>query len=268
MKKPFTLFSKLLPLALAWGLSLTAAAQITYSTVPLTAGSFTADVIANGAAALPPTSSATADVDNATYYLISQDYYTATTPHTSGIPNSGLIPNSIAGYSALTYQLASLSANNALQIRTAGGTGTLTFATPTAASELYVLGISGSGASTVTMTAVRVAGLSGLVHRFGHSKRIWHDGPVQCYHTGFDALRGKQHGAFSGPGEADHSGRQDWYYYHRHLVYDDRRLGRAQYNGRERRRGAALHSPPHQHYSRSFDCGYRRQSPHYGLRFD
>jgi hypothetical protein len=152
MKKPFTLFSKLLPLALAWGLSLTAAAQITYSTVPLTAGSFTADVIANGAAALPPTSSATADVDNATYYLISQDYYTATTPHTSGIPNSGLIPNSIAGYSALTYQLASLSANNALQIRTAGGTGTLTFATPTAASELYVLGISGSGASTVTMT--------------------------------------------------------------------------------------------------------------------
>jgi hypothetical protein len=152
MKKPFTFLSKLLPLAFAWGLGLSAEAQINYSTVPLTAGSFTADVIANGAAAAPPASSATADVDGAGYYLISQDYYTATTAHTSGVPNSGLIPNSIAGYSALTYQLASLSANNALQIRAAGGTGTVTFATPTAAAELYVLGISGSGASTLTMT--------------------------------------------------------------------------------------------------------------------
>jgi len=152
MKKPFTLFSKLLPLALAWGLGLAAQAQVNYSTVPLTASSFTADVIANGSAALPPSSSTTIDVDGAGYFLISQDYYTATTAHTSGVPNSGLIPNSIAGYSALTYQLASLSANNSLQIRTAGGTGTATFATPTAASELYVLGISGSGASTVTMT--------------------------------------------------------------------------------------------------------------------
>lgn len=152
MKKPFTFFSKLLPLAFAWGLGLSAEAQTNYSTVPLTAGSFTADVIANGAAAAPPASSTTTDVDGAGYYLISQDYYTATTAHTSGIPNNGLIPNSIAGYSALTYQLASLSANNALQVRTAGGTGTVTFATPTAASELYVLGISGSGATTLTMT--------------------------------------------------------------------------------------------------------------------
>jgi hypothetical protein len=153
MKKPFTLFSKLLPLALAWGLGFTAQAQITYSPVPLTASSFTADIVANGAAALPPGSSTTVDVDGAGYFLISQDYYTATTAHTSGIPNNGLISNSIAGYSALTYQLASLSANNALQIRTAaGGTGAVTFATPTIASELYVLGISGSGATTVTMT--------------------------------------------------------------------------------------------------------------------
>jgi hypothetical protein len=149
MKKRFTFFSKLL--ALAWGLSFTAQAQITYSTVPLTATSFTADVIANGAAASPATSSTTADVDGAGYYLISQDFYTATTAHTSGLPNSGLIPNSIAGYSALTYQLASYSANNSRQLA-AGGTGAITFATPTAASELYVLAISGSGATTVAMT--------------------------------------------------------------------------------------------------------------------
>ena len=151
MKKPFTLLSKLLPLALLWGMGLAAKAQITYSPVPLTASSFTADVIANGTAAATPTSSTTADVDGAGYYLISQDYYTATTPHTSGIPNTGTIQNSIAGYSALTYQLASLSANNSLRLA-AAGTGTVTFTTPMAASELYVLAISGSGASTVSMT--------------------------------------------------------------------------------------------------------------------
>jgi hypothetical protein len=150
MKKPFTFFSRLL--ALACGLGFTAQAQTNYSTVPLTASSFTADVIANGTAANPATSSTTADVDGAGYYLISQDFYTATTPHTSGIPNSGLIPNSISGLSGLTYQLASFSANNSLRLAAAGSTGTVTFATPTAASELNVLAISGSGASTVTMT--------------------------------------------------------------------------------------------------------------------
>ena len=150
MKKPFTFLSKLLPLALAWGASLTAWGQVTYSTVPLAATSFTADVIANGAAALPATSSTTADVDGAGYYLISQDFYTATTAHTSGLPNTGLIPNSIAGYSALTYQLASYSANNSLRLAGAG-TGSVTFTTPTAASELYVLAISGSGSTTVSM---------------------------------------------------------------------------------------------------------------------
>ena len=151
MKKPFTLLSKLLPLALAWGLSLPSWGQVAYRTVPLTATSFSADVIANGTAAVSPASVATADVDGAGYYLISQDYYTATTPHTSGIPNSGLVPNSIAGLSALTYQLASFSANNSLRLA-AGSTGTVTFATPTAASEVYVLAISGSGPATVNMT--------------------------------------------------------------------------------------------------------------------
>jgi hypothetical protein len=152
MKKPFTFLSKLLPLALAWGLSLPSWGQVTYSTVPLTAASFSADVIANGTAAVSPATVATADVDGAGYYLISQDYYTATTPHTSGIPNSGLIPNSIAGLSGLTYQLASFSANNSLRLGSAGSTGTVTFATPTAASEVYVLAISGSGPATVNMT--------------------------------------------------------------------------------------------------------------------
>jgi hypothetical protein len=151
MKKPFTFFSKLLPLALAWGLSLPGWGQVTYSTVPLTAASFTADVVANGTAAAPPTSSTTTDVDAAGFYLISQDYYTATTPHTSGIPNNGTIQNTIAGPAALTYQLASLSANNSLRLAGASS-GTLTFATPLAASEVYVLGLSGTALSTVDVT--------------------------------------------------------------------------------------------------------------------
>ncbi|MGI4873981.1 MAG: beta strand repeat-containing protein [Janthinobacterium lividum] len=150
MKQPTTIFRKLLLLALALGTGYTSWGQ-TYSQVPLTASSFTADVIANGAAALPASSSTTADADGAGFYLMSQDYFTATTAHTSGIPNSGLIPNSIVGLSALTYQLASLSANNSLRLAGASS-GTLTFATPTAASEVYVLSCSGSGASTSTIT--------------------------------------------------------------------------------------------------------------------
>ncbi|RZK97699.1 MAG: hypothetical protein EOO62_27615 [Hymenobacter sp.] len=151
MNQSFTSTVKLLLLALALGTGYTSQAQVSYSQVPLTAASFTADIIANGTAALPPASSTTADVDGVGFYFISQDYYTATTPHTSGLPNSGLIPNSVAGLSGLTYQLASYNANNSLRL--AGATsGAVTFATPTAATEVYVLGSSGSALSTVTMT--------------------------------------------------------------------------------------------------------------------
>ena len=149
MKKPFTHLFALL--ALTAGTAFSARAQVTYSQVPLTAASFTADIVANGTAASPPTASTTADVDAAGYYLISQDYYTATTPHTSGIPANGTIQNTIAGPAALTYQLAALSANNALRL-SGTSSGTLTFATPRAASEVYVLGISGTAISTVDVT--------------------------------------------------------------------------------------------------------------------
>ena len=154
---PATLLALLI--LLLRGNILTAQAQITYSPVPLAASSFTADIVANGATANPATSSTTADADGAGYYLISQDFYTATTPHTSGIPNNGAIPNTLAGPSALTYQLASLSGNNALRLPGVA-TGTVTFATPSAASEVYVLGISGSGASTVDMTVTYTDGTS------------------------------------------------------------------------------------------------------------
>ncbi|RZK38328.1 MAG: T9SS type A sorting domain-containing protein [Hymenobacter sp.] len=131
----------------------------TYKTVTLTNASFTADIIANGTAANAPTSSTTADMDGAGYYYISQDYYTATTAHTSGLPNSGTISNSIAGPAALTYQLASFGSNNSLRL-TGTSSGTLTFATPTIATEIYVLGATGSGSATATLTVNYADGTS------------------------------------------------------------------------------------------------------------
>lgn len=122
-----------------------------YRPITLTAASFTADIIANGSAANPPANSTTADMDGAGYYYMSQDYYTATTSHTSGLPNNGTISSNSAGPAALTYQLASVSANNSLRL-TNTASGTLTFATPTAATEVYVLGATGSGSGTVTLT--------------------------------------------------------------------------------------------------------------------
>ena len=150
MKHSLTQFLLLL-LALVLGTNYAAQAQTTYTQVPLTPASFTADVVANGAAAVSPVNSTTADTDGAGFYLISQDYYTNTTPHTSGIPNNGVIQNTLAGPTALTYQLASLSANNSMRIASTG-IGTITFATPIAASEINILGVSGSGISTFDVT--------------------------------------------------------------------------------------------------------------------
>jgi hypothetical protein len=143
------------------GTGFTSQGQATYSQVPLTAGSFNADVIADGVAAVTPASVPTTgtnqNVDGGGWYFISQDYNTNTAAHTSGIPNSGVISNSVAGYSALTYQLAPFTGNNSLRIPATGnsqiaGSGTVTFATAQAATEVYVLASSGSAISTVTMT--------------------------------------------------------------------------------------------------------------------
>ncbi|RZL09083.1 MAG: hypothetical protein EOO62_14420 [Hymenobacter sp.] len=174
MGKPFTFFFKLLLLILGTGYA--ARAQVTYTQVPLTAASFNADVIANGSAAiapsLTPTTGTNLDVDGGGYYFLTQDYNTATAAHTSGIPNSGAIPNAISGYSALTYQLqpvtGSSAGNNSLRIPATGttqttGTGTATLATPTPATEVYLLVSSGGGASTVTITVTYSDNTSTLV---------------------------------------------------------------------------------------------------------
>jgi hypothetical protein len=161
MKKPFTSICKLLLLALAWGSSATAWGQ-TYTPVALTG--FTEDIIANGPGAV--SASTTSDIDGAAatggtgYCLMAQDYVgpTGQVPNPSGYPaatypaleTSGLITSALN--SAITYQLASYSASNALRLYGAGATGTLSFTTPSRANELYVIGTSGNAASVLTIT--------------------------------------------------------------------------------------------------------------------
>lgn len=162
MKKPFTSLYKLLLLALACGAGPAAWAQTTYAPVALTG--FTEDIIANGPGAVSATT--TADIDGAAatggngYCLMAQDYVgpTGQVPNPSGYPTatypaleaSGLITSALN--SAIAYQLASYSAPNALRLFGAGATGTLSFATPRPANELYVIGTSGNAASVLTIT--------------------------------------------------------------------------------------------------------------------
>jgi hypothetical protein len=145
MHKPFTTFLRLVLLALALGTGFTSQAQVTYSPVPLQASSFNADVISEGSAAVAtpvPSSGTNMDVDGGGYYLLSKDYYTATTAHTSGIPNNGTIPNNQSG--GPSYQLAAFTGNNSLRMpATNGASGTVSFVTATAAAEVYVMAICG-----------------------------------------------------------------------------------------------------------------------------
>ncbi|RZK16129.1 MAG: hypothetical protein EOO56_20740, partial [Hymenobacter sp.] len=161
MKKTFTRVSKLLLLALACSTSLISWGQ-TYAPVALTG--FTHDIIANGAGAVSTTT--TADIDGAAatggtnYCLMAQDYVgpTGQVPNPTGFPaatypaleTNGLITSALN--SAITYQLASYSANNALRLYGAAATGTLSFATPSPAAELYIIGTSGNATSVLTVT--------------------------------------------------------------------------------------------------------------------
>ena len=157
MKQSFTSILKLLLLAAAWGSGATAWGQ-TYTPIALTG--FTHDVIANGAGAV--SASTTADIDGTAatggtgYCLMAQDYVG---PLAGQVPNnvtypaletSGLITSALN--SAITYQLASYSANNALRLVGAAASGTLAFATPSPAAELYVVGTSGSAPSVLDIT--------------------------------------------------------------------------------------------------------------------
>ena len=120
----------------------------TYQTVTISSG-FNYDVVANGTTSNPASTVTTSPyngLDGVGYVFMSQDFkYHSTTP-TYYLPTGGVLNSSTI--SGLTYQLASYSGNNALELY--GNTGTLTFATPVSASQVYILGTTGSGTATAS----------------------------------------------------------------------------------------------------------------------
>jgi hypothetical protein len=138
---------KLFITAFALSVGLRAFAQTTTYT-PVTLTGFTADVVANGSGTVA--SSTSTDLDGATYALAAQNYVSPTNVSpTGGLPNTGTINSGTT--TGVTFQLAPYTGNNSLRIATPGS-GTLTFASPRGADQLYVLMTSGSGISTVTIT--------------------------------------------------------------------------------------------------------------------
>ena len=119
--------------------------QATYTPVAVTG--FNEDIVANGVGSA--TSSTTNDVDGVNYNFVAPDFQaTAISPLPAYyLPANGVV-NSVAT-SGLVYQLEPYTSNNALRIATQNGTGSLTLVNPVAAGEIYLLGVSGSGASDV-----------------------------------------------------------------------------------------------------------------------
>ncbi len=122
-----------------------------YQQMPIQTG-FTADVVANGTGSSAVTTNN--DVDGVSYAFVAKDFLlTATsTPINYGLPVDGIINSVVTTTPGLSYQLGSLSANNSLRLAAVNDSGTLTFTTPKAATKLYMLSTSGSGASTVSVT--------------------------------------------------------------------------------------------------------------------
>ncbi|MGQ2982672.1 Ig-like domain-containing protein [Flavobacterium sp.] len=120
----------------------------TYEHLQVASG-FSADVIANGSGSA--LSSTTAAVDAANYNFMANNFQpTAAAPPAYALPASGLITSMVNN--AITYQLGSLTGNNALQVSAQNGTGTISFSNAVIASRLYVIATTGSGDATVSAT--------------------------------------------------------------------------------------------------------------------
>ena len=132
----------------------------TYNYNPITLTGFNEDVIANGSAnpangtlgVAGTSTGANAGFDGANYVFVSSDY-TYGSPLVAGqsLPTSGTLSSLIT--SGLTYQLAGYSTNNALVLSAVTATtATLTLTTPQYASQIYLIGCTGSGSGSCTFT--------------------------------------------------------------------------------------------------------------------
>jgi hypothetical protein len=119
--------------------------------IPVGLSGLTADVIANGVGAASASSNAAVDdiSVSAGYALVSKDFRaTPTGPAPAAyLPESGSIADGLK-----YYKLGNYSGNNALRLVGPSQTGTLTFLAPKKATTVYVLGVSGSAASTADIT--------------------------------------------------------------------------------------------------------------------
>lgn len=130
--------------------------QVLATYVPVTiASGYNADVVAEGIGL--PSATTTTPLDaaggGANFVFVAEDYQnnaTCALPTAPNfLPNSGLLSSPLPGYSGLVFQLASYSGMNCLHLSTQNESGTLTFATPMSAAEVYLLANSGSGVSTL-----------------------------------------------------------------------------------------------------------------------
>ncbi|WP_309872651.1 GEVED domain-containing protein [Chryseobacterium sediminis] len=142
------LFSRVVPAIALFSASVLMAQN--YQTMPVSSG-FTADVIANGIGSSTVTTNN--DVDGVSYAFIAKDFQLTSTSAaiTYGIPVDGVINSVVGTTPGLSFQLASLNANNSLRLAAINDNGTLAFTTPKAATKLYMLAVSGSGTSTVSV---------------------------------------------------------------------------------------------------------------------
>ena len=124
---------------------------------PIAVTGFNQDVIANGTnnhSANPPSLTTTTTVDASNgydFYDASYSFDGTTYPSTSLPVNGQVVSNSITG---LLYQLKSATDTNVLQLRGGGApgttlSGTLTLVMPQSGTEVYLLGVSGNGSSTM-----------------------------------------------------------------------------------------------------------------------
>lgn len=119
---------------------------------PVSVSGFTHDVIANGVGDANTTT--TGAVDAVDFAYLSKDFQ-ASSAHpmmTYGLPTTGQFMTLVTTTPGLTYQLGSYSATNSLKLIAANDSGTLTFATPTAAYNLYFLATGGSGTGVASAT--------------------------------------------------------------------------------------------------------------------
>lgn len=140
--------NKKLLLALTFCVSAFFHTKAAYVPVVISSG-YNADVIANGTGTGLATT--TSDVDGVNYCYFSNGWQlnATSTPATTGLPATGLINSAVTP--GLSFQLASYSGNNDLRLATNNAPSTLTFQTAVAAQNLYILAVTGSGSSTMTV---------------------------------------------------------------------------------------------------------------------